>query len=298
MKPLAVFVFTLTAILALSASAEIYKWVDDGGTTHYADDLSSVPPKYRKRLKQIEEAPLPENEKPVKPVTPRGEGKLLNKALVTRPERYHIRASRYGEHFLVTAEINGENKANFIVDTGATIIALTPKQAKQLNIDTGPNVPKAPFNTAAGLSWQPLVVLDSVKIGGAVVRDVEASVMQSDSDVGLLGMSFLGEFRISFDYQEWSMTLIRHGTDGESYGGYDKSWWEIKFFNYTSKIQIFKREQQKIKENYELEKKSDLESDTAYVNFGRTIDFYQARLTKLDRRASRAGVPKRLRRYP
>lgn len=298
MKPVAVYALAITAAFALSADAEIYKWVDDAGTINYADDLSHVPPKHRKRLKRLKEVPAPEREKTLEPVTPAGEGRLLNKALVTTPDSFTIPASRYGEHFLVAAEINGRQKVNFMVDTGATLIALTPGQAKQLNIDTGPDVPKAPFSTAAGLSWQQLVVLDSVKIGGAVVRDVEASVMQSDSDVGMLGMSFLGEFRISFNNRESTITLVRHGTDGESYGGYDKSWWERKFIYYAKKIQVFKREQQKIKKNYELGKKSGLENDTDYANFRRSISFYEERLRKLDRRASRASVPKRLRRYP
>ena len=298
MKPVAVYALAIAAAFALSADAEIYKWVDDAGTIHYADDLSSVPLKNQKHLKQLKEIPATEKEKPIEPVTPAGEGKLLNKALVTKPESYTIPVSRYGDHFLVAAEINGRQKVNFIVDTGATLIGLTPKQAKQLNIDTGPDVPKAPFSTAAGLSWQPLVVLDSVKIGGAVVRDVEASVMQSDSDVGMLGMSFLGEFRISFNNRESSITLVRHGSDGESYGGYDGEWWQRKYFYYANKIRIFKREQQKIKENYERGKKSDLEIDADYANFRRSISFYQERLRKLDRRASRASVPKRLRRYP
>ena len=273
MKQVAIYLLVITTAFTLSADAEIYKWVDDKGTTHYAEDISSVPLKHRKRLKQIKEVPLPENEKQIEPVTPAGEGRLLNKALVKLPSRYIIRAARYGEHFLVSAEINSGQKVNFMVDTGATLIALTPKQAKKLNIDTGPNVPKAPFNTANGLSWQPLVVLDSVKIGGAVVRDVEASVMQSDSDVGLLGMSFLGEFRISFNNLESTITLVRHSTDGENYGGYDKRWWERKFFYYTSKIRLFKKEQKKIKEEYELGKKSDLENDPNYANFRRSIEF-------------------------
>ncbi len=298
MKPVAVYALAITAAFALSAEAEIYKWVDDAGTINYADDLSSVPLKHRKRLKRLKEVSEPAREKPVEPAAPAGEGKLLNKALVTTPNSFTIPASRYGDHFLVAAEINGGQKVNFMVDTGATLIALTPRQAKQLNIDTGPDVPKAPFSTAAGLSWQQLVVLDSVKIGGAVVRDVEASVMQNDSDVGMLGMSFLGEFRISFNNRESTITLARHGSDGESYGGYDKSWWERKYFYYANKIRLFRNERQKIKMNYELGKKSGLEKDTDYANFGRSIGFYEERLRKLDRRASRASVPKRLRRYP
>ena len=298
MKPVTIYLLVISAAFTLSADAEIYKWVDDKGTTHYAEDISSVPLKHRKGLKQIKEIPLSETAKPIEPLTPAGKDRLQNKALVKLPESYIIHASRYGEHFLVSATINSGKKLNFMVDTGATLIALTPKQAKQLNIDTGPNVPKAPFNTANGLSWQPLVVLDSVMIGSAVVRDVEASVMQSDSDVGLLGMSFLGEFRISFNNMESTITLMRHSADGENYGGYDKRWWERKFFYYTSKIRLFKREQQKIKEKYELGKKSDLENDPIYTNFARSIEFYEERLKKLDRRASRAAVPKRLRHYP
>ena len=298
MKPVHIYLLVIAAAFTMSADAEIYKWVDDNGTTHYVEDISSVPLKHRKRLKQIKEVPVPENEMSIEPITPDDEGELVNKALVKLPDRFIIRAARYGDHFLVSAKINSSKKLNFMVDTGATLIALTPKQAKQLNIDTGPNVPKAPFNTANGLAWQPLVVLDSVKIGDALVRDVEASVMKSESDVGLLGMSFLGEFRISFNNRESTITLVRHGDGGENYGGYDTTWWERKFRYYTNKIRVFEKEQKKIKEQYELGKKSDVENNSNYANFGKSIEFYETRLKKLDRRASRASVPKRFRHYP
>jgi len=122
--------------------------------------------------------------------------------------------------------------------------------------------------------------------------------MVGGGEVGLLGMSFLGEFRISFNNRESSITLVRHGSDSERYGGYDGDWWRRKFFYYSNKIRIFKNQQQKIKNNYNIDKNSDLEKDTDYANFRRSIDFYEERLRNLDRRASHAGVPKRLRRYP
>jgi clan AA aspartic protease (TIGR02281 family) len=298
MKRLAVsIVLFTTALLCTPAEAEIYKWTDDTGVVHYAGDKSSVPAKYRKRVKQMKELSEPnlKKEKASKPSTDKA---AAGEELPEKPAIYLVRAARYGNHFLVTAEINSRFKGKFIVDTGATMVALTRSQAREFRLSIGSDVPKAPFNTAAGISWQPLLVLDSVKLGGAEVRDVEASVMDSEGEIGLLGMSFLNEFRVSFNNRESTMTLTRHDSEGESYGGYDGNWWERKFLYYTNNIRAFRREQKKIEQRYEQTGKSDVERNSNYQNLGKAVVFYKSQLEKLDRRASRAGVPKKLRRYP
>ncbi len=43
----------LLLLCAVPAFAEIYEWVDAGGTTNFSDDLSKVPSKYRKKVKVI-----------------------------------------------------------------------------------------------------------------------------------------------------------------------------------------------------------------------------------------------------
>ncbi len=48
-----IFVVAIVLLFAVPVFAETYKWVDDRGTVNFADDLGSVPKKYRKKVKVL-----------------------------------------------------------------------------------------------------------------------------------------------------------------------------------------------------------------------------------------------------
>lgn len=97
-----------------------------------------------------------------------------------------------GGHYWIAGSVNG-HPIQFLVDTGATSVALTGAQADQLGIDYRAVGREIRVSTANGVSRGWRIMLDSVKVGTIEVRGVEGTVM----DVGtggeaLLGMSFLG----------------------------------------------------------------------------------------------------------
>ncbi|TDB04211.1 retropepsin-like aspartic protease family protein [Halomonas marinisediminis] len=98
-----------------------------------------------------------------------------------------------GGHFVATGRINGE-PVEFLVDTGATYVALPRQMAERLGLEaTG----SAWFNTANGRVRGDLTLLDEVSLGGYVARDVRGSVsLGLEGDTALLGMSFLDHFDI------------------------------------------------------------------------------------------------------
>ncbi len=94
-------------------------------------------------------------------------------------------------HFHITAEINGM-PVDMMADTGATYVALTFKTALSLGIQPA----QLPFNratdTANGVTAVAPVMLDEVRIGGIVLRGVEAVVTPPGRmSQNLLGMSFI-----------------------------------------------------------------------------------------------------------
>lgn len=96
-----------------------------------------------------------------------------------------------GGHYWITGSVNGHNLP-FLVDTGATSVALNEGQARRLGIDFRANGRLLQVNTASGISrgWQ--VTLDRVKVGDIEVLGVEAVVLEGASPTeALLGMSFL-----------------------------------------------------------------------------------------------------------
>jgi aspartyl protease family protein len=94
-------------------------------------------------------------------------------------------------HFWAEGAVNGA-RVRFLVDTGASAVALTPLDAKRLGLDTAALAYNVPVHTANGDSLAAHVKLRSVSVAGAQLSDVEAMVVRQGLGVSLLGMSYLG----------------------------------------------------------------------------------------------------------
>lgn len=94
-------------------------------------------------------------------------------------------------HFWAEAQANGRH-VRFLVDTGATNVALTAEDAERLGIELARLDFAVPVQTAAGEARAAVVTLDYVSVAGARVDDVEALVVREGLASSLLGMSYLG----------------------------------------------------------------------------------------------------------
>ncbi len=106
-------------------------------------------------------------------------------------------------HFLTTGLINGKS-VRFLVDTGASMIALGAGDARRLGIDASKGQ-VGHTQTANGVTQVSLVKLDTVRVGDIVLNNVDASVHQQDLPMALLGMSFLN--RMEMQRNGETMTL-------------------------------------------------------------------------------------------
>ncbi len=94
-------------------------------------------------------------------------------------------------HFRVWAEIEGE-RVQFVVDTGASTIALTAEDAARVGLEGDDLVFDQPVITANGRAYTAGADLAEVAIGPIRLDGVTARVMQAGVlDRSLLGMSFL-----------------------------------------------------------------------------------------------------------
>ena len=114
-------------------------------------------------------------------------------------------AKGLGGHYWVTGSISGTS-VPFLVDTGATSVAMNEGAAKRLGIDYRVKGQPIRVSTASGTAKAWLVKLDSVKIGAITVIGVEAAVVEGDSPTEmLLGMSFLS--RVSWREDQGMLLL-------------------------------------------------------------------------------------------
>jgi len=109
-------------------------------------------------------------------------------------------------HFDVDGRVNGR-RIDFVVDTGASVVALTARDAARLGIHPSRNAFVAEVKTANGTVQAAPARLDVVEIGGVELRDVAALVLPDDAlSDNLLGLSFLSRLH-RFEYSDGKLVL-------------------------------------------------------------------------------------------
>jgi aspartyl protease family protein len=121
----------------------------------------------------------------------------------SRP-RITLAADRSGMFFAEGA-VNGL-PMRFMVDTGATFVSMSAREATRLGIDFQKGR-RVLMQTANGQVVSYLVRLDRVKVGDIEFTGVEGVVGDQDMPYALLGMSFLN--RLEMQREGGSMTLIQ-----------------------------------------------------------------------------------------
>ena len=109
-------------------------------------------------------------------------------------------------HFQVDGRIDGQRIA-FMVDTGASVVALNETAAARFGLRPSPGEYKATVSTANGTVKAARARLAMVDLGGIIVRDVDAMVLPDEAlSENLLGLSFLSKLK-RFEYANGKMVL-------------------------------------------------------------------------------------------
>ena len=111
-----------------------------------------------------------------------------NRALTVSPAGEIVLQRNRAGHFVADGEINGR-AVTFLLDTGATQVALPMPLARSLNLKLGPPMS---LQTAAGPAVGYPVRLERVRLGHIEMRELSAIVSERlDPELVLLGMNFL-----------------------------------------------------------------------------------------------------------
>lgn len=102
-----------------------------------------------------------------------------------------------GGHFTAAGAINGR-PVQFMVDTGATLVAISQGEAERIGLDYR-NAPRAMTQTANGAVPVHRINLNAVRVGEVEVANVDAVVIPAQMPYILLGNSFLGRFQMRRD---------------------------------------------------------------------------------------------------
>ena len=117
-----------------------------------------------------------------------------NRALTVGPAGEVVLQRNRAGHFLADGEVNGK-RVTFLLDTGATYIAIPAPIARELKLKLGAPIT---LQTAAGPAPGYPTRLESVRVAGIEMRDMAAVVSEGlDPGTVLLGMNFLKRLEIT-----------------------------------------------------------------------------------------------------
>lgn len=111
-------------------------------------------------------------------------------------------------HFVTEGRIDGQRIA-FMIDTGASVVALNESSAARFGLRPSRNDYRATVSTANGTVKAAPARLAMIDVGGIIVHDVDAMVLPDEAlSENLLGQSFLSKLR-RFEYANGTMVLER-----------------------------------------------------------------------------------------
>jgi aspartyl protease family protein len=109
-------------------------------------------------------------------------------------------------HFQTEGRIDGQ-RIDFMVDTGASVVALNEKSAARFGFRPSRSDYNATVTTANGTIKAARTRLAMIDVGGLVVRDVDAMVLPDEAlSENLLGLSFLSKLK-RFEYANGRLVL-------------------------------------------------------------------------------------------
>jgi len=109
-------------------------------------------------------------------------------------------------HFATEGRIDGQRIA-FMVDTGASVVALNESSAASFGLRPPPGQYTANVSTANGTVKAARARIEMLDVGGLIVRDVDAMVLPDEAlSENLLGLSFLSKLK-RFEYANGRLVL-------------------------------------------------------------------------------------------
>lgn len=104
-----------------------------------------------------------------------------------------IRMSRDG-HFWIAARVNGVSR-RFLVDTGATLTAISAGTAQEAEIEPQQLRQTVVLKTANGTTAAQLATVTELRVGNAVARNLDAVIVPGIGEINVLGMNFLSRLK-------------------------------------------------------------------------------------------------------
>ncbi|MRR14873.1 MAG: DUF4124 domain-containing protein [Deltaproteobacteria bacterium] len=175
--------------LPASSAADVYEWVDANGVVHLSDHPPDIPEAFRKDTRVIKSD--------------------------ARREEISIPFERTPSGLIVVSVVlNDHIGTKMIFDTGADAVVLTQGLAARLDQDTSGTGEEITLHTNCGSVSGRVFRIKKIALGPASKREVRSLVAPIATSTlggyeGLLGLSFLGDFKMTVDYKKGRILIGR-----------------------------------------------------------------------------------------
>lgn len=116
-------------------------------------------------------------------------------------------------HFWVAASINGV-KRRMLIDSGATITALSQGTAQSAGVDTSTGLTHVVLRTANGVAPAETGSIDELRVGNIVARNLRVVTAPGLGELDVLGMNFLSKLE-SWRVEGGTLILVPHHPQGD-----------------------------------------------------------------------------------
>lgn len=113
----------------------------------------------------------------------------------TNDEGRLVIARHKNGHFYLDAYTKDKEKIHFLIDTGASDIALTHEDARKLGFNLSNLKYTRQYSTANGISSAAPVRIPQLTIGDKIFYNLEGHITSGGLDISLLGMSIIDDFK-------------------------------------------------------------------------------------------------------
>ena len=122
-------------------------------------------------------------------------------------------------HFWLRGEINGE-PANFLVDTGATLTAVSAETAERVGLESGMGDFPVMMQTANGSVRAERTTIDELRFGNVAARGLDAIIAPGLGPTNVIGMNLLSRLK-SWRVENTELILVPHNPQDEVIGSAD-----------------------------------------------------------------------------
>ena len=111
-------------------------------------------------------------------------------------------------HFWVAASVNGV-KLRMLIDSGATVTAISPHTAREAKVDVGTGLAPVVLQTANGAAPAQTGKVSEIRVGNIVARNLRIVTSPGLGNLDVLGMNFLSKLQ-SWRVEGQTLILVPH----------------------------------------------------------------------------------------